>query len=1032
MSVAVVRRFAGWKTAIVLYALAAFAGLAGVLIAPGTIGHHWDWLIPSDPRELRHFAWTSGFAWQDFAFGSYVTYRYATTLTSFVFGAPGFAGLGGAFVTKALLVFGVFVSGTGMRFLLLTLTRDQRDARDDAYATFGGLLYALAPYAYNQIIAGDQSALIADALSPIAIALALRAVYAGDRRWIAYALAVAMLLATIVASAQVFLFTIVLTWAVCLALRPIATTAMRLALATAVGVALCSFWIVPALVAGGAVHTVVQTASPDRAFATLQQFSNPLLTLTTLAFPGDFYLHALGAGAPAYFAAFAALLALCVVALVKRRTPLLVVLAVAFAVFALLPLGGNSALGPPILAMFRALLPYSLFLRTPQHMMFVVSLVFPMLVYLSARAIPSRYFAASLAAAAIVFLAYAQGFLLHSNFFGLVGPFQETTGEAAMVETMSAPGNERYRTLFVPNAGSFYYHPGIFDYYFEGADEPQVRFVPGIAMAAGAKWSPYDGAQSLLKALDELIPDGAPAEQQRLLLQLAAVKHIVVHEIGVPGAGVRLAGTHARASLEAALGRSHVATLDKTLDDRTIWTVPNPVTRAYAPDCIFGVPPTADVYDLLALAPAASNCRRPATIGAPADQRSEVIVPAATFESQPRRGIPLGVPKANVDAHLSDTGDGFLADVPPGIQDVEMLPLPRLPAGATGVSFRMSSSAPRRIWVQLYAPDFRNFYQANVDFSGKVQDVAINFDRFSKIGRPSLSKIRYLRFASRNPGLRPVEMYFASFRWIQRPRRSVEPKYLAITTNRWDPYYYGGDRQNVLFEAVGSLAPVFARVRLPHDGTYDVDARVQENGTPVDLQVGIDGRNGACSAPPLPGDDSQRVVRLVRVPLRAGLHQLRLRYCRRMPRGKTDVGLQSLIFAQAAFAPPARRGAGSVDLTGRQPGTLTLRSTSGLVVFTDAFDDRWSATQNGTVLQHVTVNGYANGWTVPDPRAGPIVLSFWPQQPLDAGIDVTVALALFTAFAILAAIVGAPRPLPKRAPAPVPHPKGAGEATSRG
>ena len=75
-----VRRFlGGWNFALVLYAFVSVLALAGVLFAPGTVGHHWDWLIPSDPAELRRFAWTTGFAWQDFAFGSYVTYRYATT-----------------------------------------------------------------------------------------------------------------------------------------------------------------------------------------------------------------------------------------------------------------------------------------------------------------------------------------------------------------------------------------------------------------------------------------------------------------------------------------------------------------------------------------------------------------------------------------------------------------------------------------------------------------------------------------------------------------------------------------------------------------------------------------------------------------------------------------------------------------------------------------------------------------------------------------------------------------------------------------
>lgn len=1003
MSVAVERRFSGWKVAIVLYAVAAFAGLAGLLLTPGTIGHHWDWLIPSDPRELRHFAWTSGFAWQDFAFGSYVTYRYATTLTSFLFGAPGFVGLGGAFVTKALLTLSVFVSGAGMRFLLLTLSREDAGDRDGAYATFGGLLYALAPYAYNQIIAGDQSALISDAVAPIAIALMLRAARARDRIWIAYGLGAALLLAVIVASAQVFVFTIAIAWAICITLQTSGRTVARLALVTGAGAALCAFWIVPAFLAGGAVHTVVQTASVDRAFATLQQFTNPLLTLTTLAFPGDFYEHALGAGAPAFFVAYAALFALCVAALVKRRTPLMTVLAAIFLIFAFLPLGGNPAIGSIILAIFTAFLPYSLFLRTPQHMMFVVSLVFPTLVYLAARGIQARYFSASLIAAAFVFLAYAQGFFAHSRFFGLVGPFVETPGERATVAAASRPENAQYRTLFVPNAASYYYHPGVFDYYFEGADEAQVRFLPGDTMAAGSKWTPFDGTQALLKALDELVPDGAPPQTQTLLLKLAGVKNIVVHQIGVPAAGVRLAGQHSRPYLESALRASGVATFERSLGDRSFWRFDAPVTRAYAPDCIFGIPPTADPYDVLALAPASTTCRRPAAIVAPPSSRSEEIVPAAAFGANPQRGLSLGMPEANVETH--DSGDGFVAVVPSGVQDVEMLRLPSPPPGAVGVAFRLSSSVPRRVWVQLYAPNFRNFYQTNVDFSGQVQDVAIDFDRFGRIGRPSLPRIAYLRFASRNGQLRAARMYFGAFRWIDRPASSKATPYLQLANNRWDQFYFGGDREHVLFEAVPGVGQVYAWMRLAHGGSYDADARVQEDGAALSLQLSVDGHAGACVTQKLTSDVTERLVRLAVVPLTAGWHRMGLRFCRVPPASKQHVGVRSLVFAPARFEPPARRASGTVQVAATSAGSIRVKAGGNLLVFTDSYDNRWTARQRGKKLQHVVVNGYANGWIVPHPEAGDVVLSFWPQRTFNAGIALTAALAAIALAAIGALLV---------------------------
>ena len=1008
MFAAVTSRLSRWNVAVGIYAIVAFAAVAPTLLAHGTIGHHWDWMIPSDPSELRRFALTDGSAWQDYDFGSYVTYRYATVLTSVLFGLPGFLGLNGGFVTKSLVAAGLFVSAIGMRYLLLTLTRNDAEPRDGAFAALGGLLYALAPYSYNQIVAGDQSALISDALSPIAIALGLRCIAASERRWLAQALGAALLLGIIVASAQVFVFTVGVMWAMCLATSWSKVTVVRLGVLTAVAVALCSFWLLPALLAGGAVHTVVQTSPIDTAISTFGQFSNPLLTVTMLAFPGDFYLHAIDRGAPFFFAACGLLLAVVVTAFVRRRTPLLIVLGVLFLLTAVVPLGGNRVIGPAIIAVFRALLPYSLFLRTPQHLMFVMALVVPAMVYLAVRNVPARFTGACVAAGLLVVAAYGQGFFVHGSFFGLIGPFGESGGERATVSQAARSGDE-FRTLFVPNSPSFYFHPGIFDYYFEGSDDPQVRFLPGMTLGSGQKWTPYDRTQQLVKALDEFVPDGADARTQSMLLKMSGVARIVVHHIGTPTAGIRLKGNSDRHYLESALRATRLETLVGSYDDRSTWRFGAPVARAYAPDCVFGVPPVADPYDVLALAPAAASCARPATVATSvAAARSEQIVAPETFTPDTSRGLVLGLQPSNANLESVDGGRAFYTDVPPRVQDVEIFELPPKPAAATGFSLRMYSTAPRRVYVQLYAPDELNYLQATVDFSGPVQDVALNFGDFGGVGRPDLGTFRYVRLASINTQKGDIRMYVGSARWLYGTAHTSVPQYLTVSGNRWDGYYFGGNRDRVIFKPTPSRTPVFASVAVARGGIYDVVARMQDVRRSLSLRALVDGVPDRCSPAGGRIDETVRLIRLARVALSRGVHAIGLQYCNAPPQGKIASGVESLIVAAAAFQAPAFRSDGTIGVASTGPGTMRLNATGKYLIFTDSFDDRWTATQNGIALPHAIANGYANVWRIADPSAGDVVLEFWPQRSFEFGIAVSLGLAL-ACLAVIGATLFEPR-----------------------
>jgi hypothetical protein len=997
-------RASRWNVAIAIYAVVSVAAVAGVLFSHGTLGHHWDWIVPSDPAELRQLAYGQAYAWQDYDFGSFVTYRYATILMSLLFGAPGFLGLTGEFVSKGLVLTNIFASAIAMRFLLLTLASDRDDPRDGIAATLCGLLYALAPYAYNQIISGDQSALISDALSPLAIALALRGVRATGRVWIAYALGSALTFAVILASVQVFVFAMAVAWIVCLTVARSWRTPLRLVATTAATIALCSYWFVPAAGAGRTVQAIAQTSPVDTAVATFMQFSNPLLTLTMVAFPGDFYQHALVHLAALFFLAYALLLALVVTALVRRPSAIGIVLSIVFVLTAFVPLGGNPIVGAPIIFAFKALLPYSLFLRTPQHLMFVGTLVVPILVYLAARSFVWRTPAVWTWTGVAIVICFGQGFFLHSNFFGLIGPFRESDGEVATVSIAQQPSSHDFRTMYVPASPGYYYHPGIFDYYFESSDEPQIRFLPGITMGAGVKWTPYERTQELLQALDEQIPDGGTPSQQRMLLKMTAVKNLIVHSIGVPNAGIRMTEQNARPYLESAMRRGKVATMRSSLDDRSVWGFDSAVQQAYSPDCVLYAPSLAGVYEVLGLADATATCARPAVL-ASADpaQWSETVIPAGVLLTRPGT-VPLRLQDSDLPLDGS-SATGWLGNVPPQTGDDETFRLPRVPKGATGFGFRIYSSVPRRVYVEILAPDEDNYFITNVDIGETPLDSVLDFNFFGKSGNPAWKDATAIRFSSNNAGVDSVGSYVGGLHWTYRRAYSGTPSYFAAAGNRFDPSYYGRTRSRVVFVASAPQRSAFAWFRIRQGGVYEISALVQDVDRSVSLLPSLDGHSGICVVPRTHADISQRLVRLMRASLAPGRHVVGIRFCGKLPSGPTAQGVLSLVIAAARMQPPAQRVASYTEIMDEQPGEMRVRTNGMYLVWTDSFDDRWKAAQDGQPLDHVIANGYANAWRVAVSGGGDVVMTFEPQRSLDIGIALSLAFLLLAIAGIVATSV---------------------------
>ena len=240
--------------------------------------------------------------------------------------------------------------------------------------------------------------------------------------------------------------------------------------------------------------------------------------------------------------------------------------------------------------------------------------------------------------------------------------------------------------------------------------------------------------------------------------------------------------------------------------------------------------------------------------------------------------------------------------------------------------------------------------------------------------------------------------------WAYARGPSASPPYFRTSGNRFDQVYYGHDRPRVLLVAAAQPSLVYATVPLQHDGTYDISALAQDVGRSLALQLTLDGRVGACVGSDIHTNESQRVVPLARAPLRAGVHVLGLRFCGRPAPEPGVQGVESLVLAAARMQPPARRVTADAEITGDRPGEMRIRTKGPYLVWTDSFDDRWKATQGGVVLDHMMVNGYANGWKL---RAGgsDVVLTFGPQRSLDAGIALSLAFVICAIGGIIATAI---------------------------
>jgi hypothetical protein len=151
------------------YAFLTFLALRKFIFRAGTLGHNWDWSIPSLPSQLRALYYSYSYLWSEYNFGDGRLWGDTCILFGKFIGLFGFLNIGGDFVSKALVFFVIVVSSYGMYKLILDLFENNYE---DKYsflqfgAFLGGFFYGFSPYLFCDFIGGGNTQFFTYAIFP--------------------------------------------------------------------------------------------------------------------------------------------------------------------------------------------------------------------------------------------------------------------------------------------------------------------------------------------------------------------------------------------------------------------------------------------------------------------------------------------------------------------------------------------------------------------------------------------------------------------------------------------------------------------------------------------------------------------------------------------------------------------------------------------------------------------------------------------------------------------------------------------------
>lgn len=522
-----------------LYFLLALVATRGLILNPGTIGHNWDWLIPSRDDYLKNLFFNSFSTWQNSNLGESRIFQLPSLPFMILLLAPSLFGLGGDFISKYLVILTIIFSGMGMFLFLKNILSLNKSDKKNIFAPFlGGFFYAFSPFLYADFIGGATTQFFAYSLLPWFIFFVNKLNQNRSRFWL-FLLLSSSVLSLLTISLQVLFLSSLITFLYILIQKNKKVYFLNLIFIYMTYMIFNLYWIIPTI---GESLNIKETVFSDNFFDT---------TNIKISVP-ELWEIFIGTGYWRPLFVFSISLKLFKVWLSVSYLLILIVLAVNLLIkkhkesffwfFTLIiafifSTGGKAPMGDQVLWLYLHFPLMALF-RSPQHLLVVPTLSLAILLGLSGNFFKKYLKLKIIMLVGVIVWVYP--FFLHGD---IGSEYLRIRKKDHLDLVRLSPGynqifdylkNQKpgdFRILFLPLSSSPRYLKTDYQFEAQGGD-PLVIYSPYGTVVSDINYNPYN--KKLAQFVEELIYEKKQAEYLDEILSMLKIKYLIIRNDVLP------------------------------------------------------------------------------------------------------------------------------------------------------------------------------------------------------------------------------------------------------------------------------------------------------------------------------------------------------------------------------------------------------------------------------------------------------------------------------------------------------------------